>query len=76
MNLAEYRKSEGLTLKALADRIGVQSEGYVSDIEKGFKPPSKPVAVRILRATGIKLGPIANLTDAEIALLEKMQAAQ
>lgn len=72
MDLAAYRESEGLTLKALADRIGVQSEGYVNDIEKGRKPPSPRVAVRILRATGIKMGPITGLSDAEIAVLEKM----
>ena len=75
MGLATYRKTEGRTLRALADLIGVQSDGYVSDIEKGKKPASAPVAVRIMRATGIKLPPIDTLNDDEIALLEKMQAA-
>lgn len=56
----------------LQTRAGI-SKGYASDLLAGNKKPSPSMAVRIFRATGLKLGPVAGLTDDEIALLEKIQ---
>ena len=55
---------------ALSDLVGI-SKGYASDLLAGNKKPSAHMAVRIFRATGLKLGPAASLSDAEIAVLEK-----
>lgn len=55
----------------LQTRAGI-SKGYASDLLAGNKKPSPAMAVRIFRLAGLKLGPIADLTDAEIAVLEKM----
>lgn len=51
-------------------RIGV-SKPYAHQIARGHSP-SVEMALRILRGTGVKLGPISGLSDAEIAVLEKM----
>lgn len=48
------------------------SMGYASDLLSGKKVPSPSTALKILRTTGVKIGPVANLSDAEIAVLEKM----
>lgn len=48
------------------------SKGYASDLLAGNKQPSPAMAVRIYRTTGLKLGPIASLTEVEIDVLEKM----
>ncbi len=58
----------------LSVRVGI-SKGYASDMLQGKKTPSDTMALKVFRATGLKLGPVANLDDAEIAVLEKMRAA-
>lgn len=59
------------TIKAAdLQRIGV-SKPYAHQIARGHSP-SVEMALRILRGTGVKLGPIAGLSDDEIAVLEKM----
>lgn len=55
---------------ALSVRAGI-SKGYASDLLAGNKKPTAPMAVRIFRATGVKLGPCADLSDAEIDVLER-----
>jgi hypothetical protein len=60
-----------ITPTELQVRAGI-SKGYASDLLAGNKTPSPAKALHIMRTTGLKLGPIANLTDDEIALLEKM----
>lgn len=60
-----------VTLKAAdLQRIGV-SKPYAHQIARGHSPSVK-MALRIMRGTGVKLGPIANLTDDQIAVLEAM----
>lgn len=60
-----------ITPSQLQVRAGI-SKGYASDLLAGKKTPSPSTALRIFNATGVKLGPIASLSDAEIAVLEKM----
>lgn len=55
-------------------RIGV-SKPYAHQIARGHSP-SVAMAFRIMRGTGVKLGPLAGLNDDEIALLEKMQGTE
>lgn len=59
--------------KQLQD-AGLARGGYAYDIANGKRVPNQKLALRIFRATGAKLGPVAPLTDAEIALLEKVHA--
>lgn len=59
------------TLKAAdLQALGI-SKPYAHQIVRGDKPSVK-MALRILRGTGVKLGPLSGLTDEEIAVLEKM----
>lgn len=51
-------------------RIGV-SKPYAHQIARGHSPSVK-MALRIFRGLKVKLGPIANLSAKEIAVLEKM----
>lgn len=60
-----------LTIKAAdLQRIGV-SKPYAHQIARGHSP-SVAMALRIYRGLDVKLGPVADLSDEEIAVLEKM----
>ncbi len=48
------------------------SKSYASEIAAGTKKPSQKLAIRIYRALGVKLGPIADFTAAEINTVEKL----
>jgi len=50
------------------------SRVHAFQVIKGEKTPSKQLAIRIYHATGHKLGPIAEASDAEIAVLERFGA--
>lgn len=65
---------ETLTPSRLAEATGM-SLPYASQVLSGKRPPKTPIAIRIWKATGHKLGPIANATDEEIAVLERFQGA-
>lgn len=51
---------------------GVARGGYAYDIANGRRVPNQKLALRIFRATGRKIGPIANLPDETIAVLEQV----
>lgn len=51
---------------------GVARGGYAYDIANGRRVPNQRLALRIFRATGRKLGPIANLPDETIQVLERV----
>ena len=53
----------------LADKAGI-SKSYASEIVNGKRPPSRPLAIHILRTTGWRTPPLAGLTDDQIATLE------
>lgn len=59
------------TLKQLVTD-GVLSQPYASQITTGKRSPSQKLAIKIYRRTGLKLGPIAHASDAEIDTLEKV----
>jgi hypothetical protein len=58
--------------KQLAN-IGI-SAPYASQISRGVRDPSLALALRIYSEIGIKLGPIKNATNSEIAALKRMAA--
>lgn len=49
------------------------SPSYAHEILSGTRTPSRPLAITIYRKTGLRTAPIAKLSDAEIALLEKIE---
>jgi hypothetical protein len=51
---------------------GVARGGYAYDIANGRRVPNQRLALRIYRATGRKIGPIADLSDETIAVLEQV----
>jgi DNA-binding transcriptional regulator YdaS (Cro superfamily) len=58
----------------LAEALGI-SLPYASQLLGGTRPITTPLAVRIYRATGHKLGPISQATDAEIDVVERFSGA-
>jgi transcriptional regulator with XRE-family HTH domain len=69
---------EALTPTKLSRAVGI-SVPYASQILKGegdgARTPSLALAIRIYRATGHKLGPVAGASDAEIDTLERFQGS-
>jgi transcriptional regulator with XRE-family HTH domain len=63
--------SNAVTLAERLRGIGI-SESYASQLANGRRPPSLRLAIRIYRELGIKLGPLAHATAAEIAALERV----
>jgi transcriptional regulator with XRE-family HTH domain len=49
MNLAEFRKSLGLSQEECARALGLTSKGHISDIENGVRPASPTLALKIER---------------------------
>jgi transcriptional regulator with XRE-family HTH domain len=72
MDLKEFRQSRNWTLARAAEELGLRSKGYVSDLEKSGAA-SRPVALRLYRDFGVKVPPLSNLSDEEIALLAKLE---
>ena len=63
-----------LTPTTLSRAVDI-SVPYASQILKGVRTPPQAMAIRIFRATGHKIGPIANASDEEIAVLERFSGA-
>lgn len=59
----------------LAKAAGI-SKTYASDILAGKQPPSRPLAIHILKSTGWRHERIANLSDADIDALERIDPWQ
>lgn len=47
MDLATYRKSQGLTQEQLASLLGLRSKTSISMVESGLRPASLRLALRI-----------------------------
>lgn len=65
--------SESLTAAELARLIG-KSKSHLSHVMAGRRSLGRPAAIAIFRKTGQKLGPIANLSDSDIDVLERVAA--
>jgi hypothetical protein len=65
---------EKLTPTGLAKAIDV-SVPFASQLLSGARKTNVPTAIRIFRATGHRLGPIAEATVEEIDVLERFQGA-
>ena len=50
--IERHRKGRGMTLKDLADKVGLDSPSYIWAIEKGKKVPTVDLARKLARALG------------------------
>ncbi|MCS3779015.1 helix-turn-helix domain-containing protein [Tsukamurella ocularis] len=62
--LRAHRLSAGMTLEALADRVGV-TKSYLSKVERGKSSPSIAIALRIAETLGVDAADIFGTPDAE-----------
>lgn len=73
--LAQARDARGLSQAQLAQLLGLKSKSYICNIERN-NAPSLWVAIALYRHLDVKTGPIADLTDREINILEKTTKAR
>lgn len=71
MDNATPHRPDALVIAEKLRAIGI-SESYASQLSRSVRRPSQPLAIRIFRETGIKLGPIAGASKAEIEALDRM----
>ncbi len=71
VDLEALLASESLTAAELARIIG-KSRSHLSHVKAGRRSLGRPAAIAIFRKTGQKLGPIANLSDSDIDVLERI----
>lgn len=64
--------SPSLAVRLVQSGIIAPGSGTFYDIVSGRRKPSAKLAVQIFRETGEKFGPLAGLTDAEVAVAVKM----
>lgn len=75
MDIATLRSTKALTQQAFAARYGLSSKGHVADLESGRRQLSHALALRIFDLDGVKLGPIAHLSDDDAKVLLRLQSA-
>lgn len=65
-------EAPAITPKEFSEATGVGS-AFASLVLAGKRKMPRRLAIKVYRSTGKKLGPIADATDAEIAVLEKFE---
>lgn len=73
MEVSELLSDKGLRPVDLARVIGCH-KSYVSHLTGRRKKLSRPAALAIFKEWRIKMGPLAELSDAECRLLAKLEA--
>ena len=57
--LRTLRKQHNLTMRELADKIGLSTHGYIGDLESGRRQPSLELAVQIADLFGVTVDQLA-----------------
>lgn len=70
-DLKQWRNDKGLT-QAEAAKILRVTQATISRIESGEMAVSTPRALRIFKATGVKLGPLEKANTKEIATITRL----
>jgi hypothetical protein len=52
------------------------NRSYAWQICHGKRAPSQKLAIRIFRETGLRMGPVADLTDAQIDVLAQIHGVE
>lgn len=71
MTLSEFLTQEKLTDADLAADLGCD-RSYVTHLKNGTKPLGRGTAVKIWAARKVKLGPVADLSDADLKVLARL----
>jgi len=62
----------GYSARDMSNLLGI-SISYASEILSGVRRPSRPLAINIFMKAGRKFGPVADLTDDDIATLARIE---
>lgn len=73
MTLDDVRTEAGLSQREFGERIGVTHSGYISQLCSGDRALPRPLAVRVWREFRKKVGPVAELADADIEALARIE---
>lgn len=73
MNVSELLTDKSLRPVDLARVLGCH-KSYVSHVTAGRKKLTKPAALKIFSAYGVKMGPIADYSDADCRTLARIEA--
>lgn len=57
--LRALRKRRNLTMRELADKLGLTTHGYIGDLESGRRQPSLELAVQIADIFGVTVDELA-----------------
>jgi transcriptional regulator with XRE-family HTH domain len=63
--LRTLRQRQGLTMREVADKLGLSTHGYIGDLESGRRQPSLELATRIADLFGVTVDQLAR-DDLEI----------
>lgn len=74
MHLSTYLEANDIPIATVAKEIGC-SRSYLTHVAAHRKPLSRRLAIAIWRSRKVKLDPIANVSDADIRTLERVEAA-
>ncbi|MCG8348096.1 MAG: helix-turn-helix transcriptional regulator [Chloroflexales bacterium] len=58
--LRELRQQRGLTMRELAERLGLAAHGYIGDLESGWRQPPVDLLVKIADFFGVSLDQLAH----------------
>lgn len=64
--LRALRQCHNLTMRELADKLGLGTHGYIGDLESGRRHPSLELAVQIADLFGVTVDQLAR-DDVELA---------
>lgn len=57
--LRTLRQRHGMTMRELADRLGLVTHGYLGDLESGRRQPSLELALKIADVFGVSVDQLA-----------------
>lgn len=57
--LRVLRQRHGMTMRELAEKLGLSTHGYIGDLESGRRQPSLDLAVRIADLFGVTVDQLA-----------------
>lgn len=70
MSLEVAMRAKALKDQDVADLLGC-SRPHVTKLRRGVQPPSLPLALKIHKVFGVKMGPLDGATEAEIRTLAR-----
>lgn len=73
MTLQEYLSANNQTPSAFARVVGV-NRSYIHRVLKGEQPLSRKVALTVWRNCEIKIGPLSDISDADVRALARIEA--